>query len=166
MLKYLEAYPESVQQQALALLNDGKSEAFFKAKYTQPHGLSQPQRLYDYAMEIKKRYMRSGAPISKVVFDDKLHVVKNALGLHTYAVRVQGKKLKAKNEVRVSGLFRKVPEPWLRMILVHELAHLKEKDHNKAFYNLCCHMEPDYHQLEFELRFYLNHRERFGDIWV
>jgi predicted metal-dependent hydrolase len=35
----------------------------------------------------------------------------------------------------------------LRMIVVHELAHLKEKDHDKAFYQLCCHMEPDYHQL-------------------
>ncbi|WP_410733789.1 YgjP-like metallopeptidase domain-containing protein [Citrobacter portucalensis] len=25
------------------------------------------------------------------------------------------------------------------MIVVHELAHLKEKEHDKAFYQLCCH---------------------------
>ncbi|HAL21836.1 MAG TPA: metal-dependent hydrolase, partial [Stenotrophomonas sp.] len=43
----------------------------------------------------------------------------------------------------------------LRMIVVHELAHLKEADHNKAFYQLCQHMEPDYLQLEFDTRLYL-----------
>jgi predicted metal-dependent hydrolase len=51
------------------------------------------------------------------------------------------------------------------MILVHELAHLKEKQHDKAFYKLCCHMLPDYHQLEFELRVYLCHRELLGELW-
>ncbi|MDZ9008676.1 M48 family peptidase, partial [Escherichia coli] len=34
-------------------------------------------------------------------------------------------------------------------------AHLKEKEHNKAFYQLCCHMEPQYHQLEFDTRLWL-----------
>jgi len=164
-MKYLEGYQPAVQQQVEALLDSHKSEAFFRKRYPQVHELTQPKKLYDYAMEIKSRYMRSSSPISKVVFDDKIHVVNHALGLHTYVSRVQGKKLKAKHEVRVSALFRKVPLPFLRMILVHELAHLKEKEHNKAFYNLCCYMEPDYHQLEFELRFYLCHRDRFGDIW-
>jgi hypothetical protein len=45
------------------------------------------------------------------------------------------------------------------MIVVHELAHLKEFEHNKAFYQLCTHMVPDYHQLEFDLRLYLTHLE-------
>jgi predicted metal-dependent hydrolase len=45
------------------------------------------------------------------------------------------------------------------MIVVHELAHLKELDHNKAFYQLCTYMLPDYHQLEFDLRVYLTWRE-------
>src|SRR5690606_30172682 len=78
---------------------------------------------------------------------------------------VQGGKLKAKKEIRISALFRRVPEPFLTMIVVHELAHLREKDHNKAFYQLCCYMEPDYHQLEFDLRLYLSHRDRYGDLW-
>jgi predicted metal-dependent hydrolase len=51
------------------------------------------------------------------------------------------------------------------MILAHELAHLREKEHNKAFYKLCAYMEPDYHQLEFEVRLYLAHLERYGAIW-
>ncbi len=43
------------------------------------------------------------------------------------------------------------PEALLKALVVHELAHFKEKDHNKAFYKLCCYMEPDYHQLELDL---------------
>jgi UTP pyrophosphatase len=42
---------------------------------------------------------------------------------------------------------------------VHELAHLKEREHNRAFYALCEHMEPGYHQLEFELRLWLTAQE-------
>ena len=86
-------------------------------------------------------------------------MIQHALGQHTYISRVQGGKLKAKHEIRVATLFKAVPEPFLKMITVHELAHLKEKDHNKAFYNLCQLMEPQYHQYEFDLRLYLTHLE-------
>jgi len=89
------------------------------------------------------------------VYDNHIHVINNALGLHTYISRVQGNKLKRKNEIRISTAFKQAPEPLLRMIVVHELAHLKEKEHNKDFYQLCLHMLPDYHQLEFDARLYL-----------
>lgn len=89
------------------------------------------------------------------MYDNKIHVLKNALGLAYGGLRVQGGKLKAKAEIRVATVFRNAPEPFLRMIVVHELAHLKEKEHNKAFYQLCCHMEPHYHQLEFDTRLWL-----------
>ena len=91
------------------------------------------------------------------MYDSKIHVLNNALGLHTSISRVQGGKLKAKAEIRVATVFRDAPEAFLRMIVVHELAHLKEKEHNKAFYQLCCHMEPQYHQLEFDTRLWLTH---------
>ena len=53
------------------------------------------------------------------------------------------------------------------MIAVHELAHLRERDHDRAFYRLCCHMLPDYHQLELELRLYLTHLEAGGErLWA
>ena len=55
-----------------------------------------------------------------------------------------------------------MPPEFLRMIVVHELAHMKERDHDKAFYQLCQHMEPDYFQLEFDLRAYLSHLEVTG----
>lgn len=85
--------------------------------------------------------------------------------MHTYVSRVQGGKLKAKNELRVSSVFKRTPEPFLNMIVVHELAHLKEKEHNKAFYQLCRHMQPNYHQLEFDVRVYLTHLEDVGPVY-
>ena len=49
--------------------------------------------------------------------------------------------------------------PGVDCVVVHELAHLKENDHNKAFYRLCELMLPGYHQVEFDLRLYLTHRD-------
>ncbi len=45
------------------------------------------------------------------------------------------------------------------MIVVHELAHLKQREHDKGFYQLCQHMLPNYHQLEFDTRLWLMARE-------
>jgi len=103
--------------------------------------------------------MKSSPPISKVMYDTKIRDVSAALGTHTFVSRVQGGKLKAKNEIRISHLFKSAPEPFLRMIVTHELAHLKVKEHNKAFYKLCTHIEPAYHQLEFDLRVYLTYKD-------
>ena len=90
-----------------------------------------------------------------MAFDNKLHVIRNALGTHTTVSRVQGGKLKAKREIRVASLFKQAPAPFLKMIVVHELAHVKEREHDKAFYALCTHMEPEYHQLELDVRLWL-----------
>jgi predicted metal-dependent hydrolase len=60
-----------------------------------------------------------------VAYDNKLHVLHNALGTHTTVSRVQGTKLKAKREIRVASVFKDAPAEFLKMIVVHELAHLK-----------------------------------------
>ncbi|MAY14594.1 MULTISPECIES: YgjP-like metallopeptidase domain-containing protein [Thalassolituus] len=164
-INYLNGYSPDLQRQAAELLEAGKLGPLLQKKYPHSHSLNNERALYDYTMALKNDHLRSSPPLSKVIYDDKIHVINHALGLHTFVSRVQGSKLKAKHEIRVSTLFRQVPEAFLRMILVHELAHLREKEHNKAFYKLCCYMEPDYHQLEFDLRLYLSHRERFGDLW-
>jgi predicted metal-dependent hydrolase len=53
----------------------------------------------------------------------------------------------------------------LKYLAGYSLAHFKEKDHNKVFYNLCEYMEPDYHQLEFDLRIYLTHLALAGPLY-
>lgn len=64
--------------------------------------------------------------------------------------------------IRIASIFREAPLEFLKMIVVHELAHLKEKEHNKAFYQLCEYMEPRYHQLEFDTRLFLTQMEAAG----
>ncbi|MDF2863995.1 MAG: hypothetical protein K0S02_4267 [Achromobacter mucicolens] len=159
-LKYLAGYPEPLLAQAQKLLDQDKLGAALLARYPEgAHDVRTDKALYQYVTELKNAHMRNGDQINKVAFDSKIHVIQHALGQHTYISRVQGGKLKAKHEIRVATLFKNVPAPFLKMITVHELAHLKEKDHNKAFYNMCLRMEPHYHQYEFDLRLYLTHLE-------
>ena len=121
--------------------------------------------LREYVMDLKNSHLRKSPPLSKIIYDKKIHVINNALGLHTFISRVQGSKLKSKNEIRVSEIFKTAPEAFLEMIVVHELCHLRIKEHDKAFYQLCQHMLPDYHQLEFEMRLYLTQLDLKGKIY-
>ena len=164
-LKYLSNYSEQVKAQVLKLVEQEKLADYLLKKYPTTHQFVNGKSLREYAVSIKNQYIKKSSPLSQVIYDPKIHVIKNALGLHTFVSRVQGNKLKSKNEIRISDVFRKSPEVFLRMIVVHELAHLKEKDHNKAFYNLCCHMESDYHQLELDMRLYLTQISLYGDIY-
>ncbi len=161
-LKYLSGYAPSLQQQVQALIDQDRLGAWLEQRYPpQPQHLIQSDAaLYEYTQRLKQEHMRSSGPISKVYFDTRMHVIDNALGQHQFVSRVQGSKLKAKNEIKVSAMLKTLPEPLLRMVVVHELAHLREKDHNKAFYQLCRHMEPDYHQLELDLRLFLTLRDQ------
>ena len=163
-LKYLAAYPAHLQAQVQTLLKQGQLGAMLLQKYRCAHGVRTDKALYDYVQEIKAIKLRGSEPLSKVTFDSKLHVMAHALGTHTTVSRVQGSRLKAKREIRVSTLFKDTPIEFLRMITVHELAHLKERAHDKAFYQLCCLMEPDYHQIEFDLRLYLTHLDLGGKV--
>ena len=135
------------------------------SKYPNTHDYTTDKSLYSYVQELKNTHMRNASPISKVLYGTKIRDLNAALGTHTFVSRVQGGKLKAKNEIRISHVFKKVPESFLRMIVTHELAHIKEKEHNKAFYKLCTHIEPAYHQFEFDLRLYLTYCDTFGELY-
>jgi hypothetical protein len=154
-MKYLSGYPAALLASAEALLTQGRLGQTIAARYPAGHDIRSDRALVDYVAALKRQFMRSAPPLAKVAYDAKLHIVRNALGTHTTVSRVQGTQLKAKREIRVASLFKQAPAPFLKMIVVHELAHLKERDHDKAFYALCTHMEPAYHQLEFDLRLWL-----------
>lgn len=159
---YLAGYPIALAVQVQRLIEQDLLAGILLKKYPLAHAVRTDKALYDYAQEIKGAYLRNAGQLSKVAFDSKLHVIQHALGTHTRKSRVQGAKLKSKREIHVAAVFREMPPEFLRMIVVHELAHIKESEHDKAFYQLCQHMEPDYHQLEFDLRAYLSHLEATG----
>src|SRR4051812_2621809 len=161
-LKYLTAYSDQTKAQVAQLITQGQLGEVLKKRYPAAHGMRTDKALYDYVQGLKGEYLRNADPVNKVAFDSKIQVIQHALGLHTAISRVQGNKLKAKVEIRIATLFKDAPLEFLRMIAVHELAHLKEKQHDKAFYKLCTYMEPQYHQYEFDLRLYLTQLDISG----
>jgi predicted metal-dependent hydrolase len=160
--QYLGGYPASLQAQALRMAEEGRLAAVIESRYPEAHTVRTDAALYAYVQDIKARGMRQSSPVSMVVYDTKLKVLSQALGTHTRISRVQGGKLKAKREIRIASLFKDAPADFLRMIVVHELAHLREAEHDKAFYSLCEHLAPDYHQLEFDTRLWLLQRALVG----
>ena len=121
-LTYLQGYPEQLLSQVRTLINEQRLGDVLAKRYPGTHDYATDKALWQYTQDLKNQFLRNAPPINKVMYDNKIHVLKNALGLHTAVSRV---------------------------------AHLKEKEHNKAFYQLCCHMEPQYHQLEFDTRLWL-----------
>ncbi|WP_426782721.1 YgjP-like metallopeptidase domain-containing protein [Pseudomonas atacamensis] len=159
VLKYLQAYPAQLQDQVRQLIAEGRLGEYLNQRYSGRHDVQSDKALYSYALDLKQQYMRNAPAIDKVLFDNRLDLTHRALGLHTTVSRVQGGKLKANKEIRIAALFKDAAPDFLKMIVVHELAHFKESDHNKAFYKLCDHMLPGYHQIEFDLRVYLTWRD-------
>jgi len=150
--RYIGAYPATVQQQVQRLVADGRLGDHLARKYPARHSIQTDGALYDYVLELKQAHLRSSPPLHKVIWQNKMDVIQNVLGLNTAISRVQGGRLKAKAEIRIASLFKQQAPEFLEMVAVHELAHLREREHNKAFYQLCRHMLPDYDQVEFDLR--------------
>lgn len=164
---YLAGYPSGLTEPVARLLDQGRLGEALRRRYPGSHTVRSDRALYDYVQTLRADFLRNTPQPDKILFDGKLQSVGRALGTHTRVARVQGGRLKSKREIRIAALFREVPPEFLRMIVAHELAHLKESGHDKAFYALCCHIEPDYHQLEFDTRVYLCHLAAGGaPLWT
>ena len=166
-MNYLVGYSEEIKRQVAMLISQNRLSEVLLQKYSALHDIRTDKALYSYVLDFKNDFLKNAPNPSKVIFDNDIRAIRHALGLHTTISRVQGGKLKAKNEIRIASLFKDVPLEFLKIIVVHELAHLKEKDHSRAFYKLCTSMEPDYHQIEFDLRLYLTHLDLIGKlVWT
>ena len=159
-LPYLTGYPADLQAQARALRDSGRLGAYLRQRYPEAHDVRNDRQLLEYVQALKARHMRQSPPLHRVAWDTRLEAVRQALGIHASVSRVHGGRLRSSREIRIASVFREAPAAFLEMIVVHELAHLREREHNRAFYKLCTHMAPDYHQLEFDLRLYLLERDR------
>ena len=79
-MRYLQGYPETTLAQVQALLTEDRAGTWLLGKYPQSHGVRTDRALYDYVQGLKQAFLRSGEALSKVAFDNKLHVVKNEIG--------------------------------------------------------------------------------------
>ena len=77
-LTYLQGYPATIVEQTQQLLDQDKLAQYLLARYPHRHQVTTDKALYQYVQQLKSQYIRQSAPISKVVFDDKIHVINNA----------------------------------------------------------------------------------------
>ena len=164
-LTYINHYPEHLKEQISHLIAEEKLGKYLLSKYPNAHTMTSDKALYAYAMELKNSFLRKAEPLSKIIYDGKISDINDALGLHRVSIKNHGGRLRSKSDIRIASLFKTTPESFLKMIVVHELAHLKVKEHNKAFYALCENMEKSYHQLEFDVRLYMTHLDLFGKLY-
>ena len=163
---YLAGYAERLSGPVRTMIAEQRLADWLRQKYPQAHGIRSDSALYAYVDALKNDGMRNAGPLARVCYDGKLQSVQKALGTHARIASVQGGRIKSRREIRVAAVFREAPAAFLHMIVAHELAHLKESGHDKPFYQLCCHLLPDYHQLEFEVRAWLCHLAAGGEaVW-
>ena len=154
-LPFLAGYPEALRVQVRELIEAGQLGAHLARRYPEAHDIRTDGALYEHASALKARFLRNEPALAKVAYEGRLQIDQRALGTLTAVSRVQGGRLTAKRELRVAAIFKDAPAAMLDMIVVHELAHLKSREHDKAFYALCEHMLGGYHQIEFDTRLYL-----------
>lgn len=162
-LPFLAGYAEPLLAQVRQSLAEGTLGEHLQRRYPEAHRIRTDGALYEHASALKARYLRNAPALSKVAYEGRLQIDQRALGTLTAVSRVQGGKLTAKRELRVAAVFKDAPAAMLDMIVVHELAHLKEREHNKPFYALCEHMLAGYHQIEFDTRLYLTWQRSLAD---
>ncbi len=165
-LKYLTGYQTETIEQVQKIIEEGRLGHILLSRYPKPHGIRTDKQLYEYTMDLKSQFLGKSQPLSRVAYDSKIKVIQHALGQHHYITKAHGNKTKTVNEIKIASVFKNGPEAFLKMITTHELAHFREKEHNKAFYQLCRQMEPQYHQYELDLRLYLTHLDLYGELYV
>ncbi|MBM2885708.1 M48 family metallopeptidase [Chromobacterium phragmitis] len=120
-LSYLRGYPAALLERIQTLLEQDQLGAWLERKYPARHDIQTDKALYQYVTELKQSYLKNAPAVAKVLYDSQQHPMKGTLGTNTFVARVQGGKLKSKNEIRIAALFRDAPEAFLRMIVIHEL---------------------------------------------
>ena len=101
-LTYLQGYPEQLLSQVRTLINEQRLGDVLAKRYPGTHDYATDKALWQYTQDLKNQFLRNAPPITKVMYDNKIHVLKNALGLHTAVSRVQGGKGGDPRRYRVS----------------------------------------------------------------
>lgn len=158
-LIYLKNYPESIKEQIATLLTEQKLEKLLKMRYPINHNIKSDKALYQYTVNIKNTYLKQTSPLRRICFDEQIVDHSLISDAPDDSLQYNSFIINRLSEIRIADFFKQAPEPMLRIMVIHKLAHIIEKAHNSAFYKLCHYMEPNYQQLEFETRLFLTQRE-------
>jgi len=82
--KYLTNYSPTLISQVESLIKNERLKNYLLKKYPKPHDVANDSDLRNYVSTLKNQHMKKSQPLSKIIYDSKLHVVHNAPGLHSY----------------------------------------------------------------------------------
>ena len=86
-LKYLTGYPEPLIAEVRALIAENRVNDVLKKRYPEANTVRTDAALRDYTLTLKSEHMKSAITPAKVVFDNRLQVIRYALGTHTQISR-------------------------------------------------------------------------------
>jgi predicted metal-dependent hydrolase len=154
-LSFLDTYPEKIQTKIHTLIEEEGLEEYIRELYPENHKIITDKELFEYVQDLRKKYMKKAPPAHKVVFDDSNSTVYYPLGLKDNELILNDNGHKIKNVMRIASLYKNAPLELFHMVVAHELAHTKEREHENNFFRLCHHLDGDYSQHEFDLRLFL-----------
>lgn len=94
---------------------------------------------------------------AKEILPQKVELYSNIMGLHPIGVKITSAKTRfgscsGKNSICFSHMLMKYPEEAIDYVVVHELAHIKHKNHGPKFYELVEKYIPNYKQIRKTLK--------------
>lgn len=111
------------------------------------------RREKSYPKELSEKEIKALIEKARLVLPKKLSYYSRLMGLYPTAVKITAAKTRfgscgGKNSVCFSYRLMLYPEKAIDYVVVHELAHIKHKNHGKEFYALIEKYLPDYKERE------------------
>ena len=66
--RYFNGYPSTIVEQALQLISSNRLQRYLLKKYSEAHDITTDKLLYQYATELKKRYLKNAPPFGRAAF--------------------------------------------------------------------------------------------------
>ena len=83
-MRYISGYSEELRDHVISLIKADRLGEMLKSKYPAPHEHNSNKLLRAYTQQIKTQYLKTTERLSKICFDDQLHLVHHALGTQTF----------------------------------------------------------------------------------
>lgn len=79
-LTYLQGYPEQLLSRVRTLINEQRLGDVLAKRYPGTHDYATDKALWQYTQDLKNQFLRNAPPINKVMYDNKIHVLKTRSG--------------------------------------------------------------------------------------
>ncbi|MDT8336279.1 MAG: YgjP-like metallopeptidase domain-containing protein [Candidatus Izemoplasmatales bacterium] len=130
-------------------LSDGKALKLEESQVFLPKNFSDKQ--------IEKYYIKATITYAQELIDNELKYLMKEINLTGLSLKSRlmktrlGSCKKSTKNINLNSILARFNPKYLRVVLIHEIVHLKVGNHQKGFYNLLLKYEPKYKVIKKEL---------------